>query len=370
MHKHDRPRVTLVGPIAPYRGGIAQYNTRLHDALSEISHVYAVSFKRQYPKWLYPGGSDRDAQSKLKSKGTDYIIDVYSPFSLKRALDKIIAQKPDVVLVTWWTLFWQPGLAYITRQLRKRNVKVIYVCHNVFDHDSKKILQRVSRFFLGQSSGYLVHAREQADLLRTYYPYSKVLQRPLPIYNHYPAAKGLLPKRGRLELLFFGFIRPYKGLDTLVAALQSLKDEKIFTTIVGKPWANEKELKKEITSQGIPNLELYLDYASDDEAAEYFERADVVVLPYKSATGSAVASLAYNYQKPILGTRVGGLKDVVLQDKTGWLVEADSPSELAAVLRGLSRQKAKGTSRAIEEFCREHSWEAMAHEIIAFSKQL
>ncbi len=367
----DKIKITLVGPINPYRGGVAQYNTQLNRALMNYADVNVVSFKRLYPKWLYPGKRSKGLASGVDKLGNiRYIIDTYSLFSLKKTANKIISDKTDVVLITWWTLFWQPGLAYIARRARKHNIKVVYICHNVFDHDSNVIVQKLSRFFLGQADGYLIHATEQAKILRSNFSKAKIIQRLLPIFNHYPPAKNILKKRGRLELLYFGFIRPYKGLDTLIEALTLLNDQELYITIAGEVWLDRNQLEQDIKSKKISGLEMHFNYVSDAQAAEYFARADVIVLPYKSATGSAVAALAYNYGKPILGTRVGGLNDAVVEGKTGWLVAPNSPEDLANAIKGINRQKAKSTRKSIHKLCEENSWDAMSKSIIKFCRDL
>ncbi len=364
-------KVALIGPIEPYRGGIAQYNTQLHQALQDYADVKVISFKRQYPKWLYPGKDDKELDYRqTPDSNVSYLIDAYSPLSLKKAIDNVIANKTEVVFVTWWTLFWQPGFAYLARRLRKKGIKVIYICHNVFDHDSKKIVQNTSKLFLDQTDGFIVHATEEEQLLRSLYKDMPILNtKTLPVHDGFPIAKGTLEKRGRLELLFFGFIRPYKGLDVFVDALAMLNDKDVYATVVGETWSNVNALEQEIKQKNIPNIELHLKYVSGTDAAEYFARADVTVLPYKSATGSAVASLAYFYKRPILGTRVGGLRDVVLEGKTGWLVEPDSPRALAEAIRKLGRKSAKDTEKFIAAFCKENGWKMMAKRFVDFAKE-
>lgn len=363
-------KIALIGPAVPYRGGIAQYNTQLYKALNGRADAELISFKRMYPKWLYPGKFDKEPNYRSEAdKSIKYLIDVYWPFSLKKTTDKITASKTDVALITWWTLFWQPGLAYVARRLRGRGIKVIYICHNVFDHDANKLVRAMSKVMLGQADGYVVHASEEEDKLKELYSGRPILNTgSLPIYDNYPKARGTLKKRGRLELLFFGFIRPYKGLDTFIDALEQLDDKEVFPTIVGESWTDD--LEKELLAKKIPNLELNLTYVDDRQAAKYFARADVVVLPYKSATGSGVAALAYFYKKPVLGTKVGGLKDVVVEGKTGWLVNPGAPRELAETITKLDRQKAGSTEEAIYDFCKQHSWDRLAQQICGFSRNL
>jgi glycosyltransferase involved in cell wall biosynthesis len=317
---------------------------------------------------LYPGGSDKIGSHK--EPGVHYLIDVYSPLSWRQAADQIIAAKCDVAILSWWTLFWQPGFAYIARRLKRRGVKIIFLCHNLSDHGSVGVKHRVSEALLKQADGYIVHAKEQAQTLAALKPLAPVLQRLHPIYNHFPPPTKVKQKRGRLEILFFGFIRPYKGLDSLVKAVALTADPKIYLTVVGEPWQNADVLRKQLTQMGAQNLELHLQYVDEQSAANYFARADAVALPYLSATGSGVVALAYHYKKPVLATKVGGLSDAIMQGKTGWLVKPGSPQKLANAINNIRREQAQAMAVNIERFNKNNSWQQMAEEIQKFATKL
>lgn len=364
-----RPHIALIGPVAPLRGGIAQYTTQLHEALGSVSELQTVSFKRQYPGWLYPGASEKAPDGPQQVPGVRYELDVYNPFTWRRAADRIAKNGCDVAILDWWTLFWQPGFAYIARRLRRRGVKTVFLCHNLFDHDAHGLKRRLSELLLKQADAYIVQAAEQQALLAQIKPDAPSLLRIHPIYTRFPEPTRQLPRRGRLELLFFGFIRPYKGLDLLVQALARLHDSEVYLTVVGEPWKDADRLKQELLGAGVPNLELHLEYVTDAEAADYFVRADAVMLPYRSATGSGVVAVAYHYGKPVVATRVGGLQDAVWDGRTGFLVAPDSPDALAEAVRGLDRGQLTAMQPAIEQFCSENSWEAMAAAICKFAQE-
>ncbi len=367
----EKLKLALVGPVYPYRGGIAQYTGQLQTALAGHCDVHVFSFKRLYPDWLYPGTSDKEPGAKGKTlPGVRYTIDIYSPLSLRRTADDIVRAGCTVAVLTWWTLIWQPGLAYLARRLRKKGVKVVLLCHNVADHDAHGLKQRVSKALLKQADAYITHATEAADTLRAVRPDAPVLQRPHPIYGQFPAPNEHLEQRGRLELLFFGLIRPYKGLDVLIKALAKLHDEEVYLTVAGEAWGELAVLQQNIAVSGAPNVELHLEYIPDAEAANYFARADVVVLPYRSATGSGVLTVAYHYGKPVLATRVGGLPDSVVDGKTGWLVEPESADALAEAIAHIHRADVPKMEHAIAAFCADNSWDAMAAYICTFCEKL
>jgi glycosyltransferase involved in cell wall biosynthesis len=359
-------RIALLGPVRPYRGGIAQYTTQLKDALGRIATLTTLSFSRQYPQWLYPGQSDKEPGEQEAEPDVKYVIDALSPVSWHRAASRIIAAGCESAVLTWWTLFWAPAFAYIAWRLRRHGIRTSFLCHNLSDHDSKGMKSAVSRWLLSSADSYIVHASEQRDVLLRLYPAKPVLQRPLPIFDHFPAPSAVLPKRGRLEVLFFGFIRPYKGLDVLLDAMKLLGDPDVYLTIAGEMWGQDERISSASEIEGA-NVETCLQYVNSDVAAAYFERADIVVLPYLTATGSGVVALAYHYRKPVLASKIGGLEDVVVQGRTGWLVTPGSASALAGALAAIDRETASSLKQAIGAFVDEHSWDKMAGAVLKFS---
>ena len=359
-----RKKIALVGPTLPFRSGVAQYTSQLHESLNTLSEVEVctVSFKRQYPKWLYPGKTDRD-ETAVAHDDVTYMIDAYNPLTWRKAADYIAEQGCEVAILDWWTLFWQPGFAYIAHRLKSKGVKPVFLCHNLFDHDAKGVKRKIAEILLMQAEGYIVHSSEQQKMLKAMNPSADVILKAHPVYDRFPEPRKRLKKRDGLEILFFGFIRPYKGLPILIEALQQLNNKEIFPTIVGEPWGDAIEMERKLASSGVPNLDLQLRYVDDSEAANYFDRADLVVLPYLSATGSGVVGAAFHYGKPVLSTTVGGLKDVTLDDKTGWLVPPNDPKALAEKLATISRADCQALAPSIEEFCLANSWQSMAETI-------
>ncbi|HEY3736937.1 MAG TPA: glycosyltransferase family 4 protein [Jatrophihabitans sp.] len=363
-HPSDPPSIALLGPVAPYRGGIAQYTMALREALQQQTDVRMISFARQYPGWLYPGDSDIDASQPDRDPSVAYLIDNFSPLSWRRAADEVVASGCRVAILSWWTLYWHPAFGYIARRLRKHGVKVIYLCHNLSDHGVSLMRRRISETFSNHADAYVVHTDDIAERLAQIRPGIPVLTRQHPVYAHFPAPSIQPKQRGRLELLFFGMVRPHKGLDVLLEALGSLQDEDVHLTVVGDLWGDSVDVAELITRSQARNVDLDLQFVSPQAAANYFARADVVVLPYRSATGSGVAALAYHYNKPVLATAVGGLTDQVVDGKTGWLVEPASPTALARAIAGLRRDELAEMTLHIQRFKEENSWSSMATAVL------
>lgn len=362
-------RLILVGPFSPYTSGIAKYNDNLYKALKKQKNisVEAISFKALYPKFLFPGKEITNINKSTRERGVKYLLSYYSPVSWSKTHKYIKGIKPDAVLVTWWTLFWQPWLAFIAMMLRKNNIRVIFICHNLYDHDSKKIIRTLSKFFIKQADAYIVHNTDEFDEITDSLPNKRSVKLLHPVSNTKEAvAHDDLTKRGRLELLFFGIIRPYKGLDVLLDALKRLNDKDLYISIVGEPWTDKNELKDKISNMRIPNVDTNLRFVSDKEASEYFQRTDIVILPYLTATGSGVAAQAFEYGKPVVASRAGGFKDIVTEGKTGWLFEAGNSRQLAKIIKSLDREVADSTHPHITEFIKENSWDNFAKKIITF----
>lgn len=363
----NRSRIAVVGPLLPYRGGISQYNTLLARAFAEQGEdALFVSYTRQYPQWLYPGDGDVDqAMSDHREPGALYLVDSLNPLTWRKAVQEIQRNDVRLAVLHWWTWFWAPYIISTRWMLKRRGIRVAMICHNLADHDAKGIKAAISRYVLGLGDCYLVHSQEHADELSTAHPDKPIEMHPIPAYGHYPEARGTLPKRGRLELLFFGFIRPYKGLDKLLDAIEVLDDHEVFLTVVGEHWGDSSDLTREYADH--PNVSLRFEYVNDVEAAEYFARADYVVLPYVGSTPSAVVALAYNYNVPVIASRVGGLVDVVIDGETGHLVPPGNPAALADALRTASRTDARDLSAGVEKYKSTHGWDAIVGRLRALA---
>lgn len=360
--------VALVGPVLPFRGGISQYTTQLHRALATRCELHTVSYVRQYPAWLYPGKSDLEpGQETFREPGVAYMLDCLNPLSWARAVRHITANRCDLAIFDWWTLFWAPAIALMALALRRRGVCVAFICHNLFDHDSRGLKRRITQSLLSSANAYLVHSSSQAQTLRSIFPDRATSTHPLPIYDQCPEPTAHWPRRGRLELLFFGFIRPYKGLDVLVDALARLQDSEVYLTVVGEPWIPANELRSKIDARHASNVELHLEYVDEHAAANFFARADLVVLPYRSASGSAVAATAFRYGCPVLATRTGGFPDVIDEGKTGFLVAPGSAEELAACLQHLTREHLAALRGNVDAAKYRFSWQSLASAILALS---
>lgn len=361
----SRKRIVLIGPFLPFRGGIAQHTTMLYRAMRELVDVRAISFSKQYPAWLFPGASDRDpAYEGYREDGVEYILNSLNPLSWSRALRKCKEYMPVRVVIPWWTVYWAPCFWYLARGFRRSGIRVVYFCHNVVEHESSFWKRWLTKRVLREGEEFVVHTRVDKENLLAFLPQADVRIQAHPIYAQFPRPKGVLPRRAKLELLFFGFVRPYKGLDNLIEALGMVKGADVFLTIAGEFWEGEASARKRIDELGLSDkVEIVPNYLTDDQVAEHFSRADIVVLPYRSATGSGVVPLAYHYCKPVIVTEVGGLPDVVEDGRTGFVVPRDRPRELAAAIEKMTPEVIATMKTAIESKKQELTWEALAEAV-------
>lgn len=363
------PRIALVGPVQPFRGGISQHTTMLRRALSEQCLVRTYSFSRQYPSWIFPGESDRDAAlDGYVEPDTVYSLDSMNPWTWRCTVDELFAWHPDAAIFPWWTVYFAPMFAYMARRLRSAGVEVHFICHNVVEHETAAWRRFVTRRVLAIGSSYTVHTRIDERNLLSMFPDATHVLHPLPVFDNYPPAHGSLVREHELELLFFGFVRPYKGLDVLIEAL-ALVDPglDVRLAIVGEFWHGAEESRSRIERLGLEGrIDIVERYVSDAEAAEYFDRADAVVLPYRAATGSGVVAVAYHYDTPVISTEVGGLPDVIVDGETGLVVEPESPIALARAIERLAVADRSLMRSAIQRFKAERlSWPGFASAVLA-----
>lgn len=362
----ERKVVALVGPVLPFRGGIAQHTTRLRQALADVAEVHTFSFSRLYPKAIFPGESDRDvAYDGHAEPDTSYRLDSISPLSWRRTAREIVSLKPDVLLIPWWTVFLAPCFGYIAHRARRAGITVVFLCHNVIEHESASWRRALTRAVLRNGSRFVTQTFCDSENLRAMLPEASVTVRPHPLYDHFPPAKGSIARLAETELLFFGFVRPYKGLDVLIEAMALTTDLDVRLTVAGEVWGDATPFTERVSRLGLSErVEFVSRYLSDEDAAEYFAAADWVVLPYRGATGSGVVPLAYHYDRPVIVTRVGGLPDVVRDGTTGLIAEPESPTSLADTIRRATQTPSATMSDGIQAIKAELSWDTLVRAVL------
>jgi glycosyltransferase involved in cell wall biosynthesis len=366
-----KPKLGLIGPILPYRSGIAQHTTMLHRALQNRAELATLSFSRQYPAWLFPGETDRDPfRVDYSEPGVEYVIDSIDPRTWRCAVERLVSAEAEALILPWWTVFFVPLLAYLKRACTRRRIGVVFMCHNIVEHEAARYKVALSRMALSDARGYCLQSQSEADKLKGLLPEARISVHPHPLYDQFPPAKRRLVRHAPLELLFFGIVRPYKGLDVLLEAMALLERRDVHLSVVGEFWHDKDALLKRMNVLGLSDrIEVVPRYVSDQEAADYFTRADAVVLPYRSATGTGIIPMAYHYGKPVLATRIGGLRDVVLEGKTGLLVAPKSPQALAEAIERMNHADLLAMRPHIESFKSTMTWDSLATSLLALARE-
>ena len=330
-------RFCLIGPTYPYRGGIAHYTTLLAQELRLEHEVLLLSFSRQYPAWLFPGRSDRDPSERPLRTGAEYLLDPLNPISWWRTLRRIKEWQPEVVVIPWWVPFWAPAWATVGQGIKRLRPapKVLFICHNVLPHEKGLLDKMALRMALASGDGFVVHARTDSQRLLTQFPQARIVVSPLPTYaglGQEPAELSLSLPADTPIALFFGLVRPYKGLDVLLEALALLK-RPLHLIIAGEFWQDEVEYQAQIRRLELETAVTIMNrYVPDEEVVALMQTADVVILPYRRATQSAIVQVAFGYGKPIITTNVGGLAEAVVHECTGLIVPPEDPQQLAAAI--------------------------------------
>lgn len=373
--------ICIIGPSYPYRGGIAQHTTLMGRYLrSDDCRVLHISFKRQYPKWLY-GREDKIEHATKHETQTEYIIDSINPFTWREAARKLKRWEPDLVIIPWWVPFWAPLFGYLSRSLKKScpKAKLIFMCHNVLPHEKSMLDVWALKLGLSYGDGYVVHAKSEEEKLLEFLPAATVLVTPHPTYaeigNDKKKPENLealyAHSNSDLNLLFCGIVRHYKGLDILIESLALLKHE-AHLFIVGDFWEKEKDYREQIQQLGLSDrVTIVNEYVPDDVFASYVSQADIVVLPYRSATQSGVVQMALGHGTPVIITQAGGLAEAVIHGETGFVVPTENPVAIAnAIDHFYANPDNIDFANNIAKSQKDFSWELFVERVLSFADQL
>lgn len=373
-------RIAYLSTFYPFRGGIAQFNALLLKELQKIGHqVDAWTFTTQYPDFLFPGDTQyvKDDDLDIEKIDSRRILSTINPFSWQIATKKIMATHPDLLIMKFWMPFFAPSLGYVAGKLKK-NARVITIIDNVIPHEKMFLYAALSRYFLKKNHGFIVMSEKVKTDLLSMLPNAHVELIPHPLYNHFGDKMDKTAARLQLgidphkrTLLFFGFIRDYKGLDLLIQSFGAL-DDSYQLVIAGETYGDFEKYNNLINSN--PNkahLHKYIKYISDKEVSLYFSAADVCVLPYKSATQSGITGISYHFELPLIATNVGGLSETIQHEKTGLIVEKPTVDDLTNGIRNFFEKYDRNKfSENIRQIKNELTWENFAKKLLNFATNL
>lgn len=338
-------KVIIIGPAHPLRGGLATFNHRLaREFMQQGDDCTIYSYSLQYPSVFFPGTSQFTNDPPPEGIKIVSAINSINPLNWISTGAKLRKEKPDIIVVRYWLPFMGPALGTILRQVRKnKHTKIICIADNISPHEKRPGDENFTRYFVKSCHAFITMSEKVMNDLRKVEKNKPALQVNHPLYDNFGDIVSKAEARQKINipadekvLLFFGFIRRYKGLDILLDAMSDarIRRSKIKLLIAGEFYEDEKSYKEQIQKLGIEDqLILRTDFIPDNEVRYYLSAADVVVQPYRSATQSGVTPLAYHFDKPMVVTNVGSLPSLVPHEKVGLVTEPQPQAIADAILR-------------------------------------
>lgn len=340
-------KVIIIGPGHPLRGGLATFNQRLaKEFIDEGHHCSIYSFSLQYPSFLFPGKTQYTDEPAPENLTIYSVINSINPFNWFKIGNRIKNENADIVIVRFWLPFMGPALGTILRRVKKnKHTKIICIADNIIPHEKGIGDKPLTKYFLKSCDAFITMSEKVMNDLRLFQktlPDGRQAKPALlvshPLYDNFgeiiskaEARQKLNINNSALIILFFGFIRKYKGLDLLLEAMadERIKNSGIKLLVAGEYYEDAKVYADQIERLGIKDqLILRTDFIPDSEVRNYLCAADAVIQPYRNATQSGVTPLAYHFEKPMIVTNVGGLPNLVPHEKVGLVVEP-TPSDIA-----------------------------------------
>ncbi len=371
-------RIALIGPSYPYRGGISLNTTLLYKALKKNNKTLFLTFKRQYPKLFFPGKSDKEPDfTFIYEKEALSAFDSINPFSWINCIWKCIRFKADVVVIPWWVVFWFPHFYTVISLIHIfSSIKVLIVCHNVFEHERNFFKKLLSKIILRKADFIVVHSEEEMKKLLSISPRAKTAKLWLPVFKYdgwnvekKKARKILGIEENENIIIFFGIVRYYKGLNNLLDALATIKEKiNIKLLIVGEFWHERETAQQKIDSLRLKENVIIVDkFVSSNRIGIYMSASDIAVFPYLSATGSGALQVALSCNKPIIASNKGCFPDIIKEGENGFITEAGDSEELASKILKFYSEKLEGVfTENIKKSNKNLSLDAFSRELENF----
>lgn len=371
-------RIGIAGTAWPYRGGLAAFNERLaRQFISEGHEVKIFTFSMQYPDFLFPGKTQYSDAPRPEDLSICRTINSVNPFSWFKTARAIRKAGIDILVIKFWIPLMAPCLGTVARLARRKGIRVVSILDNVIPHEPHFWDKWLIRYFIRSVDSFIAMSESVREDCLKFLPASRqcaVTLSPHPLYDNFGEAVTKTDARSFLGLpqdktilLFFGFIRDYKGLDLLMKAYKKAYTKDLLLVVAGEFYNNAQqysELEKELGLEGT--IEWHTDFIPDDKVRYYFSAADLIVQPYKTATQSGVTQIAYHFERPMLVTRVGGLAEIVPNGKVGYVCEVNE-DEIAEAIRSFAamdtKQRDASFRKNIQNEKQKYAWSAMTAKI-------
>lgn len=368
-------KVIIVGTAYPYRGGLSAFNERLaYEYLQRGDEVEIYTFTLQYPSFLFPGKTQYSDEPAPKGLTIHRRINSINTFNWLKTGREIARKRPDLLITKFWLPFMAPCLGTIERRVRRNgHTRIVSILDNIIPHEHRPGDRIFARYFVRSTDAFVAMSRSVLDDLNLFDTKKPRRFCPHPLYDHYG---DILPKEEARRMvgidtdgryvLFFGFIRSYKGLDLLLDAMADprIAQRDIRLIVAGEFYGDPKPYMEQIERLGIADrIKLCTDFIPDSQVNRYFCAADLVAQPYKSATQSGVTQIAFHFEKPMLVTDVGGLAEIVPDGKIGYVVQPDAHQIADAIVRYYDEQREVPFTEAVRDEKQKYSWDKMVEAI-------
>lgn len=372
-------KVAIIGPAYPLRGGgMTTFNERLARQFMQEGHEVTIfTFSLQYPSFLFPGSSQYSIEPAPTDLHIEVCINSINPFNWLKIGNRIKKRRPDLVIVRYWLPFMGPCLGTILRRIKtNRHSKIVCIADNVMPHEKRPGDKPFTRYFIKPVDAFITMSEKVYADLQQFTTQKPVLTIPHPLYDNFGDRMDMAKARQHLQIptdvpliLFFGFIRKYKGLDLLLEAMGILKQKGLlyYLLIAGECYEDKESYLKQIAELGI-NEQVFnhMQFITDSDMKYYLSAADVVVQPYRNATQSGVTPLAYHFEVPMIVTNVGGLPALVPDGKVGLVAEPNAASLTEKIEQYFTMGKAAFLPHLQEEK-KKYSWTLMTKSIMALA---
>lgn len=370
-----KKNIILIGPAHPLRGGLASYNERLAKAFQDAGHTISIyTFSLQYPGFLFPGTTQYSSEPAPKDLDIQVAINSVNPLNWIKVGKRIKKEKPDIIIVRYWLPFMGPCLGTILRIAKKNTqTKVVCIADNILPHEKRPGDKIFTQYFVKQVDAFITMSEKVLTDLNTFTTTKPAVFVPHPLYDNFGDKISKAEARKKLGidkdvplLLFFGFIRKYKGLDILFDAMKILQasgnSPKLL--VAGEFYENRKPYDEQIEELGIHDqLILRTQFIGDSEVKYYLCAADAIIQPYRNATQSGVTPLAYHFEIPMIVTNVGGLPSLVPDGKAGLVAEPNATS-IAQKIQEYFNKSPEYFIPFLQEEKKKYSWEVMVKKIL------
>ena len=366
-------KIIIIGPAFAYRGGIANFNNSLAvEYKSQGADVKIYSFSLQYPSFLFPGKTQYEEGEGPKDIEIIPIVNSINPFNWFKVASRIKKENPDYVIIRYWLPFMAPCLGTIAKLIRK-TTKVFAITDNVIPHEKRIGDSLLTKYFVKSSDAFLTLSSSVLDDLKQFTDTKEKIFIPHPIYDSFgdiveksTAKEKLgLDENGKY-LLFFGFVRKYKGLDIMleVMADKRIQDLGVKLIVAGEFYDNKEEYISQINSLNISDyVILRSDFIPEDQVKDYFCASDMITQTYRTATQSGVTQIAYHFEKPMLVTNVGGLAEIVPHNKVGYVCDINTKQIADYIVEFYTENKEKEFSDNTKEEKKRFTWKVLVEGI-------